>query len=411
MRSRVRDNAPAAAAAAAAVVIVGWLGLSNWAWTDYDAEARPAFDALLGGHFAHFLTLAPAYGGSLLMRAPFVFVPKLWGGGELSTFRAAAAPSLVASAVLGVWMVARMRTLGRAWIARAVALGLCVANPITFSALEYGHPEELLGAVLCIAAVLVAIRGRPVWAGVLLGLAIANKQWALVAVGPVLLALPVGRMKALLAAGGISVALLAPFALAGSAASVVHGGATPTGTLFNPVQLWWFLGSHSHLVRDLNGHVKLGYRVPPGWIGGLAHPLIVAITLPLTLLYAWAQRRGRRHSPHDALLLLAFVLLLRFALDPWNISYYSLPFLLALLAWEALTRNRPPVLALAASFAAWFSLQETAALGLSADMQSLIFAAVALPAVIALAATLYAPGISARLAVRARGRAPVPSPA
>jgi hypothetical protein len=53
-----------------------------------------------------------------------------------------------------------------------------------------GHPEELLGAVLCIAAVLVAMRGRAVWAGVLLGLAIANKEWGLVAVGPVLLALP-----------------------------------------------------------------------------------------------------------------------------------------------------------------------------------------------------------------------------
>ena len=66
--------------AALGILIIGWLGLSDWAWTDYDREARPAFDALLGGHVLQFLRLAPAYGGSLVMRAPFVLVPKLWGG-------------------------------------------------------------------------------------------------------------------------------------------------------------------------------------------------------------------------------------------------------------------------------------------------------------------------------------------
>jgi hypothetical protein len=411
MRSRVRENAATCCGAAVAVAIVGWLALSSWMWTDYDTEARPAFDALLGGHFGQFLTLAPAYGGSLLMRAPFVFIPKLWGGGELSTFRAAAAPCLVASAVLAVWIVARMRARGQGRLARTVALLLLVANPLTIPALEYGHPEEILGAVLCIASVLVATRGRPIWAGALLGLAIANKDWAVVAVGPVLVATPHGRVKALVTAGGIAAAALAPFALAGSAGSVVHGSASQTGTMFNPWQLWWFLGTHSHPVLDLAGHVKLGYRVPPAWISGIAHPLIVLITVPLTLLFAWVRRTGRRGSPGDALLLLSLVLFLRFALDPWNISYYSLPFLLALLVWEVLTRDRPPVLALAASFLAWLTLQETAARGVSADMQSLIFLAVAVPAVIALATALYAPGISTRLAIRVRRRAPMPSPA
>ena len=35
---------------------------------------------------------------------------------------------------------------------------------------QFGHAEELLSAVLCIAAVLCALRDRPVWAAVLLKL-------------------------------------------------------------------------------------------------------------------------------------------------------------------------------------------------------------------------------------------------
>jgi hypothetical protein len=69
------------------------------------------------------------------------------------------------------------------------------------------------------------------------------------------------------------------------------------------------------------------------------------------------------------------------------------------------------VLALIASFAAWFSLQETAARGLSADMQALIFLAVTIPAIVAMGLALFAPGWTERLAIRARRRGVVPSPA
>ena len=179
MRAWVRANALVVSAAGLGLLIVGWLSLTDWNWTDYDSEARPALDALVQGHPLLFLQLAPAYGGSLLMRAPFALAPKLWGGGELSMFRGAAAPCMVAVAILGVWLVAQMRARGDTRLARALVLFLCVANPISLPALEYGHPEEMLGAVLCIFAVVLAFRDRPVWSGVLLGLAVANKQWAL----------------------------------------------------------------------------------------------------------------------------------------------------------------------------------------------------------------------------------------
>ena len=63
-------------------------------------------------------------------------------------------------------------------------------------------------------------------------------------------------------------------------------------------------------------------------------------------------RAAPRFGGEQLLLLLALLLLLRCVLDPWNVVYYELPFLLALLCWEALCRpERPPVLALAASLA------------------------------------------------------------
>ena len=61
-----------------------------------------------------------------------------------------------------------------------------------------------LGAALCAGAVLAAARGRAVWAGVLLGCALATKQWAALAILPMLLAAPRGsRMRA----GGVMAAV------------------------------------------------------------------------------------------------------------------------------------------------------------------------------------------------------------
>ncbi len=389
-RAWLRAEGPWIALGVAAAFVVAWLSLGQWQWTDYDAEARPALDALLAGHFARFIQLAPAYGGSLLIRAPFAAMPKLWGGGELSVFRAAAAPALAAAVALGVWLAGQMRRRGMSGWAAALVLLLCVANPITFSAMQLGHPEELLGAVLCVAAVLLAMRGRPVWAGALLGLALANKAWAAVAIGPLLLALPDRRPRALLACALAAGAVLAPWVLvsSGSLASSTSGAAH-TGTLFNPWQWWWFLGAHGHSIRT-------GYRTPPGWIATVAHPLIVAISLPLTLACFWLRRRAPlRRATHEPVLLLMLLLLLRAAIDPWNNSYYVLPFLIALVAWEALASDRLPVISLAGALGAWFAIQETASttLNLSPDLQAAIFLVVSVPAAGALAAALFTPGL------------------
>ncbi len=408
-RGALRHNGLCVLAAAAGTAALAWLGLYSFAWNDYEVEARPAFEALVHGHLTDFLRLAPAYGGSLVLRAPFALATDLWGGGELAVYRMVALPCLLSAAALGVWLAADLRRRGLPPLARAVALGVCVANPLTLSALEYGHPEELLGAALCVAAVLLAGRGRgrPLWAGLLLGAAIANKEWALLAVGPVILALPRGRVLCAIAAAGVATAVLAPLALVQSGGFLAVSGATatPSSSIFQPWQVWWFLGHHGPVVRGTFGRVKPGYRTGPAWVGPLSHPLILALTLPLTAL-AWWRRPHARTSPdtrlREALLLLALLMLLRCMLDTWDTSYYLLPFLLALTAWEALGERGLPAAALASTVVAWIGFVWLPQHG-SPDAQAAFFLAWTPPLAVALAWRLYAPRRRVASAPRERG--------
>jgi Glycosyltransferase family 87 len=405
MRRAVRENALCAFMAGAGCATTAWLGLYGFAWSDYETEARPAFAALAHGHVLEFLRLAPVYGGSLVERAPFALLPGLWGGGELAVYRMVALPCLLASAALGVWLVARMRAEGRPTLARAVALGVCVANPITVNALEFGHPEELLGACLCVASVLLASRGRYVWAGALLGLAIANKEWALLALGPVLLALPARRrLTCLASAGGVAAAVLSPLVAVGSSGFLAgtRALAVAPGAIFQPWQVWWFLGAPndvpapSGVVRivpigaPLSSHPQ--WRLAPPWLPGLVHPLILAVALGLAVALWLQRRRGTGRSAigeRDALLALALVMLLRCLLDSWDVMYYLLPFVLALLAWEVRGRSmRPPALALSSSALAWISFQWLPSHA-SPDAQAAFFLAWSLPLCVALGVLLF----------------------
>ncbi len=445
MRPWMRENALCASLGVLASATMAWLGLYGFAWNDYEVEARPSFEALVHGHLLAFLRDAPVYGGSLVERAPFALLASLWGGGELAVYRLVALPCLLAALALAVWLVAEMRTQRRSRLARAIALGVCVANPLTLRALELGHPEDLLGGVLCVAAVLLALHERPLWAGLVLGAAIANKEWALLAVGPVLLALPARRALCLAAAGTLTAAVLAPLALVGSGAFLAsaRGTAAPTSEIFQPWQVWWFLGHHGPSVHGLFGALKPGFRTAPGWVGRVSHPLIVALALPLSGLFWWLRRHEdialEPSGPHsrepgsvhnrermgllagethrvthrtiDALGLLALLFLLRCVLDTWDTSYYMLPCVLALLAWEgigapmpATPRNRRlPLLAASCTALSWLSFQWLP-MHAGADIQSALFLAWTLPLAAALGVRLYAPQSAESLLERA-GRA------
>ena len=373
-----------AAVAFGAVVAMLWAWRWNVRLSDYGSEAAGPLNALLQGRILTFFQAAPSYGGSLMMRAPFALPGSLAGGGGLLIYRLAALPCLAALAALGLWLARSSRRHGATLPAAILCVLLCVANPITYRALQLGHPEEALGAALCVVAVLVALRGRAILAGLLLGLAVANKEWAVLAAGPVLVALPAGRWRAMLVAGAVTCGFELPLFL--SSPSPVVGtnrlAILQTADLFHPWQAFWFFGTPGHWLPVMGPSFR-GFRLPPAWLDGRAHALIVWLGLPLSLLAVW--RRMRRE---DALALLAMLLLVRCWLDPWDIVYYTLPAVVALLAWEMTTTRRIPLAAAAATALVWLVFQYLPD-HVDTDAQALAFLVPSTLALLALAAVVY----------------------
>jgi hypothetical protein len=364
-------------ASAAAVTLLAWAagaGSTVARLNDFYREVAPAYTALVHGHVLHFLQLAPAYGGSLVLRAPFAVLPALWGASQRALFFWSAVPCVLADAAFCVWLAAQPRRGGISWGSRLVPVGFCVFSPVIIVALFDGHPEEVLGAVLCVGAVVLASDGRAGWAGVLMGLAVANKPWALVVVPVFLAALPAQRLRALLIAAATASVVLAPIFVARDHGLSAAANGSVIGNVFNPPQLLWWFGRNSWIVHE-------------------SRPLIVAISAALAVL--WRARRALRRPTasglHGALLLLTLVLLLRAALDPWNNLYYHVPFLFALIALEV-RAGRAPVVMAAYTFALLFLVPIAWPIHTSYDLRAGVYAALVLPMIVGLAIKLYAPG-------------------
>jgi hypothetical protein len=362
--------------AIAVAVAYGWAELTSYGWTDYELFNEGPLRALVHGHLGAFFQTAPVEGPSLLLRSPFVLAAWLWGASDMAVYRMVAVPGLLAGAVLAVTLceLRARRYPGARWGLLVVAL--VAGNPLMLQALSIGHPEELLGAALCVGAVLAALYKRPWLAAVLLGLALGNKAWAVLAIGPVLLALDERRWSVLALASGIAALLVAPFLLAEtSRAAMMSGGGT--FDMFQPWQLWWPLGEHGHVIHGYFGVLKPDYRAAPSWLAQITHPLIAFLVVPATLL--WRRRHGPGPASADVLLLLALLFLARCVLDPANNSYYHLPFLIALTSWEALQRERAPVLSVGAAGLVWLTVVKLPDY-ISPDAQCAAYLAWALPA-------------------------------
>ncbi len=371
----------------AAVGVLGLMAASTLltvAFTDYEEEALPSITALLGGDVGTFLGRLPAYGGSLILRAPAALLADAAGGGELAVYRALAAPCLLAGVVFGLVLWSRLASRGRV-LAAWVALTVVVANPVLLPALDTGHPEEYLGAILCAAGVTAALWDRPILAGVLIGAAGANKAWAVLAVVPALVALGSGRARFLIVTGTVCGAVLAPALVHGTQAiDSAQAVAGQSGVIFQPWQWTWFLGDHGELVRGLYAE-KPGYRASPSWMADIGHLPIVLLPLGLGAL-AWARRVHRE----QALLLLTACLLVRCVVDPWNTAYYHLPFLMALAAHEVVARRRLPLASVLATVAVYGST--VLARGhVSPDGQAALYLLWSLPAAAMCALALFAP--------------------
>jgi hypothetical protein len=361
--------------AVAVAVAYGWSELTGYLWTDYELFNQRPLSSLVHGHLGDFFQTAPVEGPSLLLRSPFALAAWLWGASDVAVYRMVAVPGLLAGVVLAVtlWELRARRYPRARWGLLVVAL--VAGNPLMLQALAIGHPEEMLGAALCVGAVLAALYKRPWLAAVLLGLALGQKAWA------VLMAVDRRRWSVLALASGIAALLVAPFLLAESSRGTM---ATAGGTfdMFQPWQVWWPLGEHGHAVQGFFGVAKDGYRVAPNWIAHVTHPLIAFLVVPATLL--WRRRHGPGPASADVLLLLALLFLARCVLDAANNSYYHLPFLIAVAAWEALQRERPPLLSVGAAGLVWLTVVELPD-HISPDAQCAAYLAWTLPAMAVLA--------------------------
>jgi hypothetical protein len=294
-------------------------------------DAAPAIAALLHGNLTAFAHDQPALGlTSLLLRLPFAGLARAFGSGLLGEYRAGALPCLAGCVVLGTLLA---RALARRGAAPVVAVGaLVVVNPLTLAALQAGHPEELLAAALVVGAVLAAEARRPLAAALLLGLALGTKQWAFLAIPPVLLALAPGvRLRGLLVAGGLAAILVLPAPLLSPSAYRSTSRSMANGSFVSPQSAWWPVATRRDIALPTG---RAGHRpraryvvLPAGLDRGDVWLLLLAGAV---MVLAAGLRRPFRAE--DGLRLLAALMLARVLVDPFVMPYYGLPLAFALLA-------------------------------------------------------------------------------
>jgi hypothetical protein len=373
-------------------------------------DPAASIDALASGKVHDFFANQPPMGGfSLVLRTPFVAVGNALGvHRELPLYRLGAFACLLGVGLLAVWLMAAMLRAGRPRLAYLVVPAALLVNPLTYAALYWGHPEELLGAALCAGAVLAAARGRGLAAGLLLGCAVATKQWAALAILPVLIAAPRGTRVRLLGAGAGTAALfIVPMLIADPSrfwlAQRSVGIATTFQHTVTAVNAWFPFahGSTAATLTPTGTQMTAQYSLP-SWLGHVTHPLVILLALGACATYV-RRRAGAR--PEEALQLLALVFLVRCILDPLTYSYHHAPFLVALIAYEGL-RRRVPVLS-GFAIAAIAAMTYVVAPMKDAGLVNAFYLAWSLPLAAVLTLAIFAPLRLEALVARVRPPAPL----
>jgi len=167
--------------------------------------------------------------------------------------------------------------------------------PLWAFVVNSGHLDDTLAILGVIAAMVAITRNRTLATGVLLGLAVATKPWAILAL-PVLLGLPAGRrLRPVLVAGLAAVLIWAPFVIG------APGTISALGSFRFP------LNGSSGPALLLGLHAGAPY---PDWI----RPLQFAVGLSAATLIA---RRGAWWAVP------AVAFGVRLLLDPGTITYYA----------------------------------------------------------------------------------------
>ena len=350
----------------------------------------PPIDALAHGHVAGFFHTQPVMGSfSLLVRAPFAAIGNAFGGGQLLEYRLGALPCLLVAALLAISLVRLMARRGQPFRAQVAVAALIVAGPLTFSALKWGHPEELLAAALCVGGAIAAVHGRVLVGGLLLGLALATKEWAWLALLPVAIAMGPGRLRMLLVAGGTAVLFTLPMLIGDPTrfmAQIHHYGVPGNG--LTPANVWWVYGHEGGIDLTGGGFRGAATYALPAWLGHASHLLVIAVAVGLSL--GWSRVR-RGCDPHEVLQLIALVFLMRCMLDPLTYSYHHVPFAFALIAYEGLCRRGMPWVAGFSSLGIWVMSKWIAPLD-DPTLLNRVYLAWAVPVAAYLAFSLFAQG-------------------
>ncbi len=352
----------------------------TWAWGalgDYPTDAGPPISDFLRGDYGGFFGHEPAMGSlALLLRLPFAALALIGSPTPRSIYLWGSVPCVVSVGLVGLWLarIAALRGTGR--VGRLAIVVVCLVNPLVRNALALGHPEELLTASLAVASLVAACRRQRLAPAILLGLALASKQWSVVFVLPILL-LSDSRRRSLLIMTVVACAISLPL-FAGSPTDFVHTqiGLVHSQFLEPAAESWLYPVAPSVRVPiTLDGHAAFVSvaRLSPAVVGML-HPLIVIFS-GLLAAVLWRRTRGRP-SPDEAFALVALIMLLRCTLDTETMPYYHAPLFLTLLAWDAVGGRRMPTRALGVAGLAY--VLDRVSVGLSPATWSACYAVVTL---------------------------------
>lgn len=347
------------AVTALAALAVAWVvvGIANPSMGDYvafdaagdDDNAAPAIAALIEGDLARALEVQPVMGPvTVVLRWPFAAAGHALGGRQLE-YAFGAAACLAVLAMLALLLARRAHAAGRELLTGPVVLLLLVANPVTLSAMDVGHPEELVAGALATLAVLVAARDRAVLTGLVLAAAVASKPTTALA-GPVaLLVLQRGHWRAIAVGAAATVSLMSPLLASPDRFRDISHELREQDRVY-AVSAWYPVADRVSVPPAAAGDLPSPAVMPAGLTRSAGQMALLALTLGLSLAYL---RRRREMSVEAGLSLLAGLMLARCVLDPINLYYYAVPFVVALVAWETYARRGIPLVSIAASAALW----------------------------------------------------------
>jgi hypothetical protein len=346
----------------------GWGG-------DFYTEALTPLKVLAHGHVLTFVKTGPAYLGGVVIEAALA-LPGIWLGlSGSAVYYLAVLPAILAVPAFAGWSICRRGGQPRF---SDLPLALIVLNPVTLCCLGFGHPEDLLAGCLVLGAVTEGARGSARAPIIMIALAIAVQPFSILAAPLVWSVSGDPRRTALLSILAAAMFWLPVITIhevslgAGNTAGFVGAG---VGAIDYPEQFFYWFGSNNWCFREAHILIPLGAAV-------------------LTGLWQLRQKsRPAADKTTEALWLLALLFLIRCAFDPWDNPYYHLPFLMVLMALDARSTRRLPIMSVAASFVA-FSLISPDAHAATADphLVALHYTVVAGVTLVLLALRVYAPG-------------------